>query len=291
MHANHLQITYYQFLLILLLMITEAVFAFREKRVKPFVLSGLLLIAAAGIGIGPNFGNLWSTYTYTKETMRGGSSELSAKKESKGGLQFDYAMMWSYSGVEHLNLIIPMYTGGGLAEDYSSTQTYSTLESLFKRQRMGAAQGQQANQYSGRFYWGEESLVNGGYYVGASIFMLFILSLWCSINEPVHGSWPPWSFHRSAMEAHMNHQPSAVCRSTTNSGAIHDIGDRIFLLPLRHFGSNAGWMEAWTQRRRKILLKAGYLWRYFHFRIHLSCLPFLRGATPSLHSRGLISTS
>ena len=111
-HANHLQITYYQFLLILVLMITEAVFAFREKRIKPFVVSGLILIAAAGVGIGPNFGNLWSTYTYTKETMRGGSSELSAKKESKGGLQFDYAMMWSYSGAEHLNLIIPMYTGG-----------------------------------------------------------------------------------------------------------------------------------------------------------------------------------
>lgn len=177
-HANHLQVTYYQFLLILVLVITEGVFAFREKRIQKFFITGLMLIGAAVIGIGPNFGNLWSTYTYTKETMRGGSSELSSKSESKGGLQFDYAMMWSYSGAEHMNLIIPMYTGGGMNEDYSGTETYQTIESAFRRQMPPAQAAEQANRYSGSmFYWGEESLVNGGYYIGASVFFLFILSL------------------------------------------------------------------------------------------------------------------
>jgi len=267
-HANHLQITYYQFLLILVLMITEAVFAFRERRIKPFVLSGLLLIAAAGIGIGPNFGNLWSTYTYTKETMRGGSSELSAKKESKGGLQFDYAMMWSYSGAEHLNLIIPMYTGGGLAEDYSGTQTYSTLESLFKRQRMGAAQAaEQANQYSGSiFYWGEESLVNGGYYVGASIFMLFILSL--LVLDKRTRAWIVAAMVLSIVLAMGRHMES-INRLLFDHLPIYNkfrvpsmtLVIVFVLLPFAGILGLQRWMDGSLDaaQKKKILLRAGYI--------------------------------
>ena len=187
-YANHLQITYYQFLLILVLVVTEGVFAFREKKLPAFIQSGVILLAAALVGIGPNFGNLWSTYSYTKETMRGGSSELSQKAESKGGLSFDYAMSWSYSPSETMNLLIPMYTGGGMAEDYSGTQTYATIEGLLKRQMGPAQAAEQANRYSGSmFYWGEESLVNGGYYVGASVFLLFVLSL--LVLDPKTRSW------------------------------------------------------------------------------------------------------
>ncbi len=182
-YANHLQITYYEAILIFVILMVEAFFAFKEKTIGQFLKSAGILLAAALVGIGPNIGNLWSTYSYTSETMRGGSSELAAKAESKGGLDFDYAMGWSYSASENFNLIVPMYTGGGMAEDYSSTETYQQFFPLIKQsfQRDGYPANQaaeSAERFLGSlFYWGEESLVNGGYYLGASIFFLFILGL------------------------------------------------------------------------------------------------------------------
>jgi len=182
-YANHLQITYYEAILILVILLVEAFFAFKEKTIAQFMKSAGILLAAAIVGIGPNIGNLWSTYSYTSETMRGGSSELASKAESKGGLDFDYAMGWSYSAAENFNLIVPMYTGGGMSEDYSSTETYQQffplIKQSFQRDGYSATQaGESAERFIGSlFYWGEESLVNGGYYLGASIFFLFILGL------------------------------------------------------------------------------------------------------------------
>jgi len=182
-YANHLQITYYEAILIVVVLLVEAFFAFKEKVFPTFLKSAAVLLVAAIVGIGPNIGNLWSTYAYTSETMRGGSSELSSKAESKGGLDFDYAMGWSYSASENFNLIVPMFTGGGMSEDYSSTDTYEEffpiIKQSFQRDGYSAPQATESAErfISSLFYWGEESLVNGGYYLGASIFFLFILGL------------------------------------------------------------------------------------------------------------------
>ena len=55
-----------------------------------------------------NISSLWSTYDYSKFTMRGGSDLI--KEES--GLNKDYAMQWSYGKMETFNLLIPNLYGG-----------------------------------------------------------------------------------------------------------------------------------------------------------------------------------
>lgn len=182
-NSNHPQITYYLGILLLVIAGVEFVFAFREKELPRFFKASGVLLFAAILAVGPNISNLWSTYEYTKETMRGGSSELSAKSEEKGGLSFEYAMNWSYGIPETFNLIIADFTGGGSAQTYEGTKTHDKffnayVSSLTSRGTPKAQAEKQVNQYLGSmFYWGDQSLVNGGYYVGSIVFFLFVFGL------------------------------------------------------------------------------------------------------------------
>lgn len=184
--SNHFQITYYTAIPVLAVSIAYLVAAVREGALKQWVLRSALLLAAAVVGIGPNIGNLWSTYAYTKATMRGGHSDLtpiadstSAPAAKAEGLDFDYAMSWSYGVTESLNLFIPNLMGGGAKQDYSGTKTYETLSRIFQQQGLGGERLRETvNQYSGSFlYWGDQSLVNGAYYLGAIAVFLFVLGL------------------------------------------------------------------------------------------------------------------
>jgi hypothetical protein len=177
--SGHFQITFYTGIIVLCIMVAYAVEAFRTKALPSYIKQSIILGVAAILAIGPNIGNLWSTYAYTQETMRGGSSELNAKEESKGGLDFDYAMMWSYGVGESFNLMTPNLMGGGAKQSYDGTETFDFLKRTFQGQGMSAKRAEEtANQYSGSFmYWGNQSMVNGGYYVGAIVFFLFIFGL------------------------------------------------------------------------------------------------------------------
>jgi hypothetical protein len=184
--SNHFQITYYTAIPVLAVSVAYLVAAVREGALKQWVLRSALLLAAAVVGIGPNIGNLWSTYAYTKATMRGGHSNLTPIADSTAapaakaeGLDFDYAMSWSYGVTESLNLFIPNLMGGGAKQDYSDTKTYETLSRIFQQQGLGGERLRETvNQYSGSFlYWGDQSLVNGAYYLGAVAVFLFVLGL------------------------------------------------------------------------------------------------------------------
>lgn len=50
-------------------------------------------LVAAGLAFIPNVANLWSTWEYGKQTMRGGGSQLAEKKKTNtgGGLDIEYA--------------------------------------------------------------------------------------------------------------------------------------------------------------------------------------------------------
>ncbi|MGA0110447.1 MAG: hypothetical protein ACO3HG_08275, partial [Schleiferiaceae bacterium] len=185
--SNHFQITYYTAIPVLAVSVTFLVAALRDGSAKQWITRSALLLAAALVGIGPNVGNLWSTYAYTKATMRGGHSDLTPLADSTSaapatkaeGLDFDYAMSWSYGVTETLNLFIPNLMGGGAKQDYEGTKTYETLSRILQQQGLGGERLRETvNQYAGSFlYWGDQSLVNGAYYLGAVAVFLFVLGL------------------------------------------------------------------------------------------------------------------
>ena len=182
-HRNHLQVTYYTTLLMGVIWVVYLIKYFKEQALGEFAKYTGLLVVAGFLALGPNVANLWSTSTYTKESMRGGTSELSKKNlnQGEGGLSFDYAMAWSAGIYETVAMVIPDAAGGGMKVDYSNkgTETYDQLVSAFRRQNMPASQAEmQANQYMGGAFmkWTGESMGNGAYYVGASVFFLFVLA-------------------------------------------------------------------------------------------------------------------
>lgn len=165
--ANHLQITYYTFMIVLVFGIVELIYAIRNKQISALIKTTLMLAGAALIALAINFANLYVTFEYSKYSMRG-ESELSSNREDKtSGLDRSYATRWSYGIDETLSLLIPNIKGGATQPFDNDSETVRTL-----RQN-------NAGQYVNSIfqYWGNQPNTSGPVYVGAIIFLLFIMGL------------------------------------------------------------------------------------------------------------------
>jgi hypothetical protein len=108
--ANHLQITYYAFLIVLVMTISLAIKWIKEKDYQTFIESGGLAIGAALLGILVNAVTLFTTYDYSKRTIRGGSEiPDTARGITKTGLSKSYAMSYSVYKTEPLGDDVPAH--------------------------------------------------------------------------------------------------------------------------------------------------------------------------------------
>jgi hypothetical protein len=173
--ANHAQITYYSGLLMILVGGFELAKAIREKYVGKFLMATAIIAVFGLIVVANNTSTLWTTYEYTKETIRG-KTELSPKPgEAKvsGGLDRDYAFGWSYGKLESLTLLIPNFSGGASGGELDEkSEVYKTLGRY-------NIPPETAIQFARSLptYWGDQTFVGGGVYAGAIICFLFVLGL------------------------------------------------------------------------------------------------------------------
>lgn len=183
--ANHTQITYYTGLLIGVLGIFELVRAIRQKQAASFIKASVLIGLMAVVVVANDLSVLWSTYEYSKETIRG-KSELSPKvgaggeKKSSGGLDRDYAFGWSNGKLESLTLLIPNFAGGASnGELDEKSEVYKALTQKYN------IPGETAFQVARTMpsYWGDQPFVGGGVYAGAIICFLFVLGLFIADNR------------------------------------------------------------------------------------------------------------
>ena len=169
-YANHLQITYYLAITILILILCEAIEAVRKKTVPNFIKASVVLGFAAMLSVVPNITNLLATYEYGEYSTRG-QSELKSKPASTG-LDIDYALSYSNGKLETMTLLIPGFSGNSSSAELStSSETYKALQ-----QNAG---DQQARQFikSAPLYWGKLFSTQGAVYNGAIVVFLFVLSL------------------------------------------------------------------------------------------------------------------
>lgn len=169
--TNHLQITYYLALILVVLGIVKLIAAAKEGSLPAFIKTSLVLVVAAGIGVAPNASNLWTTAEYGKDTMRG-KSELSAK-EGTDGLQMDYATNWSYGVAETGTLLIPNFHGGASQSKLSKkSNVYEALidNNVPKKQAESFIKGMPT-------YWGTQPGTSGPVYLGAIICFLAVLGM------------------------------------------------------------------------------------------------------------------
>lgn len=166
--ANHVQMTYYFLFPIAFIVIAYLVDAIRDKRLAHFAKATATFAAAALVGVSLNLSNLYHTWEYSKESMRG-KSELvkkNSENQTNSGLDRDYITQWSYGVDETLTLLIPNAKGGASVPMVMSETAMEHADNNY------LPLYQQIGQY-----WGEQPGTSGPVYVGAFVMFLFVLGL------------------------------------------------------------------------------------------------------------------
>lgn len=182
LYANHVQITYYLGIGIVILVIMESISYVKNGRVKELVpvLGGLAF--AAVIAVGTHTTRLWNAYDYTKETIRGkseltaGANQSAAKKGD--GLDKEYAFTYSYGLGELLTLVIPNAYGGA---SYGPLTNTSEVYKVLTGRGVDAATSLNIVQQL-PLYWGNQPIMGGPNYIGVVVFFLFVLGLFIVKN-------------------------------------------------------------------------------------------------------------
>lgn len=170
---NHIQITYYTAIAGVVLGITYAVYAIKDRWIKQFLTSVGVLLLGCAMALTINSRHLFVNQQYAEYTMRGGS-EISVTPEDlykdgepksiagkTSGLDIDYAYSWSYGKGETFTLLVPGMYGGG------SGETVSKDSEFYKNFR----------QTQAPLYWGDQPFTSGPVYFGAIVMFLFVLGL------------------------------------------------------------------------------------------------------------------
>ena len=182
--ANHVQMTYYFLFVILAMVIAFFIDGIRRKAYVHLLKATAVCLLGGAIGICLNLSNLYHTWEYGQESMRG-KSELvkeNSANQTSSGLDRDYITQWSYGLGETWTLLVPN-TKGGASSPLTESKT---------------AMQHAAPEYEGIYrqigqYWGEQPMTMGPVYVGAFVLMLFVLGLfivkgpmkWCLLAVTV----------------------------------------------------------------------------------------------------------
>jgi hypothetical protein len=166
--SNHVQMSYYFLFVMLFMAIAYGVQAFRENALASYCKRTGVLVLAGLLGVCVNLSNLYHTYEYSKESMRG-KSELvkeNSANQTDSGLERDYITQWSYGIGETFSLLVPNVKGG------ASVPLAANEKAMEKANPMYGSIYSQLGQY-----WGEQPGTSGPVYVGAFVVFLFILGL------------------------------------------------------------------------------------------------------------------
>ena len=167
-NANHVQMTYYYLFIIAAMVIAYFIEGIKRKDYKHLVKATSVCIVASVIAVCLNISNLYHTWQYSKESMRGASElvKKNVENQTNSGLDRDYITQWSYGIDETWTLLVPN-TKGGASVPLSDSKI---------------AMQHADNYYTGIYqqlgqYWGNQPMTAGPVYVGAFVLMLFVLGL------------------------------------------------------------------------------------------------------------------
>ena len=175
LYANHLQITYYLVLVLILIGIVQFVKDLKANNLNSFAKRSGVLVLAALLASGTAVTRLSTTMEYGKDSTRG-KSELTNNLDNKtSGLDKDYATSWSYGVAETFTLLIPNFYGGASqgalttdSETYNAIKRAPNAKQLIKQLPL---------------YWGTQPFTSGPTYAGAIVMFLFIFGLFFVKSE------------------------------------------------------------------------------------------------------------
>jgi hypothetical protein len=168
--SNHVQMSYYFIFVMLFMAIAYFVQAIRDKELPHFWKASATLVGAALVAVALNLSNLYHTYEYSKQTMRG-KSELTLKTDGAqsngtGGLEKEYITQWSYGVGETMTLLVPNVRGGASVPLSENPTAMKKADPTYAQYGIYGQLTQ---------YFGDQPMTSGPVYVGAFVLALFIL--------------------------------------------------------------------------------------------------------------------
>lgn len=183
LNANHVQITYYGFIIFCFVFASYFFIAVQNKKLKDFFVAAALFILGCGIGFLPNAGSLMATNEYGMYSTRG-KTELtidqnlkSNKQDITSGLDKSYALMYSHGIWETMTFLIPDFKGG--PSGYIGDEHKDALKSIDPQLREQIAGSNQ--------YFGDQGGTSGPVYIGAIVIFLAFMGLFV-VKHPL--KWP-----------------------------------------------------------------------------------------------------
>ena len=184
--SNHVQMTYYFLFVIGFMSLAYLIDAIRQKTLKLWFRATACFAIGGILGVCINLSNLYHTWEYSKESMRG-KSELTQKtkdpaNQTSGGLERSYITAWSYGIGETWTLLVPNTKGGASVPLASNEVAMKHANTTFAPIYRAFTQ-----------YWGEQPGTSGPVYVGAFVLFLFVLGLfivkgpmkWCLLAATI----------------------------------------------------------------------------------------------------------
>ena len=184
--SNHVQMTYYFLFVIGFMSLAYLIDAIRQKTLKQWLRATGCFAIGGILGVCINLSNLYHTWEYSKESMRG-KSELTQKTkdaadQTNSGLERSYITAWSYGIGETWTLLVPNVKGGASVPLASNEEAMKHANTNFAPIYRAFTQ-----------YWGEQPGTSGPVYVGAFVLFLFVLGLfivkgpmkWCLLTATV----------------------------------------------------------------------------------------------------------
>ncbi|PLX07911.1 MAG: hypothetical protein C0596_09240 [Marinilabiliales bacterium] len=170
--SNHVQITFYTGLIVLLYGIFELVYAIKDKYIVSFAKTTGILTIGLVLAIGINAAFILTNQEYIKYSIRGESELSTAQHDRTSGLDKSYATAWSYGIDETFTLLIPNAKGGASQTELSDeSASYDVVSPIFGPQTANDIMKQMPT------YFGDQPFTSGPVYIGAFFIFLFVLGL------------------------------------------------------------------------------------------------------------------
>jgi len=175
--ANHPQMTYYLFIALGFLFLSELIRAIQNKTpMKHFLISSGIIAAACVIGVGMNSQRIMANSEYVKETVRGKQIlDNDTHTSGKSGMDKESMLMWSYGRLETLNLFIPRLMGGGSQEPEAKDIMNKVQELVQENVTSQAEMDRVSKGFGSVTYWGDQPGTSGPAYQGAIVCFLALL--------------------------------------------------------------------------------------------------------------------
>ncbi|MBK7885595.1 MAG: YfhO family protein [Chitinophagaceae bacterium] len=273
---NHLQIVYYTIIIIAAMAVAYLIKCIKEKQIAHALKALTLGLVAGLIGLGTTAVTMLPTFEYAKESMRGGVSQLSLEKDStnnktKGGLDKDYALRWSFGKMETFTIMIPGLFGGSNGGDEHD----NSAKMVEKLTEIGVPEENAVGITNGYSYWGGMSSLSettsGPAYIGAIVCFLFIFGMvylkswhkWWIATASIIGIVFAWGSSFQAFNYFMLDYLPFYSKFRAPSMAMVIPQLCIPLLGVlglsQLISTENNWTEAWKKLKLSVLITAGVL--------------------------------